>query len=87
MTAKQVKLIENYVRKQVRKSLKEQDGIGINFRSLLDGELALAVKKIDFSNYNERNNFIDKIEDRLKKNDWISMSNGTTFEKTFTPKR
>lgn len=87
MTQRQQKLIENYIRKQVRKSLREENETGINLRSLLDGELALADKKIDFSNYNDRNNFIDKIEDRLMGNDWISMSNGTTFEKTFTPKR
>lgn len=61
------------------------DGIGISLRSLLDGELAIAAKAIDLSNYKERNKLIDEIERRLNENDWITMSNGTTFEKTFTP--
>ena len=63
----------------------ESDKIGINLRSLLDGELAIAMRSADFNNYEERNNFISKIEKRLEENDWISMSNGTTFEKSFTP--
>lgn len=68
----------------VRESIKE-DGLGINLRSLLDGELALAMKNTDFNNYKERNDFITKIEDRLMENDWISLSDGTTFDKSFTP--
>lgn len=62
-----------------------EDKIGINLRSLLDGELAMAIHEIDLANYKERNQLIDKIESRLMENDWITMSNGTTFEKTFTP--
>jgi len=63
----------------------EDDKMGISLRSLLDGELAMAVRSIDLSNYNERNDFISKIEERLMSSDWISMSNGTTFKKSFTP--
>lgn len=63
----------------------EDNKIGINLRSLLDGELAMAIRDTDFNDYEQRNKFISKIEERLKENDWISMSNGTTFEKTFTP--
>lgn len=59
------------------------DKIGINLRSLLDGELALFSGNMNV--YTERNAFIDEIERRLMENDWISMSNGTTFEKTFVP--
>lgn len=78
------KLIENTVRKVLNEDY-DLNKIGITFRKLLDGELAMASKKVDFNNYNERNKFIDNIEKRLMENDWISMSNGTTFEKTFTP--
>jgi hypothetical protein len=56
------------------------DKIGINFRSLLDGELAMFTG--DFSNYNERNEFITEIEKRLINNDWISLYNGITFEQS-----
>lgn len=81
------KITLNELRSLVEEIIKEEsDGkIGINLRSLLDGELAMAVGNVDFSNYNERNQFIDKLENRLMENHWISMSNGTTFEKTFTP--
>lgn len=65
----------------------DEGGLGINLRSLLDGKLALADKKVDFSDYRERNKFIDEVERRLIESDWISMSNGTTFEKTFTPSK
>ena len=67
--------------------LENDNKIGINLRALLDGELAMAIREIDLNNYNERNDFISKIEERLKQNDWISLSNGTTFEKTITPSR
>lgn len=33
----------------------------------------------------ERNDFISKLEERIIINDWISLSNGTTFTKTFVP--
>lgn len=68
-----------------KRILNENDKMGISLRSLLDGELAMAARSIDLSNYNERNEFISKIEDRLMGSDWISMSNGTTFTKSFTP--
>lgn len=68
-----------------RRMINEDDRMGISLRSLLDGELAMAARSIDLSNYNERNDFISKIEERLMQSDWISMSNGTTFEKSFTP--
>ena len=57
------------------------DQIGINFRSLLDGELAMF--KGDLNNHIERNNFITMLETRLIQNDWISLSAGTTFERSF----
>ena len=68
-----------------KRMMNEDDRMGINLRSLLDGELAMAVRSIDLSNYKERNDFISKIEERLMDSDWISMSNGTTFQKSFTP--
>lgn len=77
----------NEIRKIIRKIIKEDNETGINLRSLLDGELAMAMREIDFSDYNQRNDFISKIEARLSENDWISMSNGTTFTKSFTPSR
>lgn len=55
--------------------------IGINFRSLLDGELAQF--KGDLNNYQERNDFITKLETRLIQNDWITLSAGTTFDRSF----
>ncbi len=74
------------LKKAVTDLLKEEiDPMGISFRSLLDGEIALALSKMDLSNYQERNKFIDALEDRLIQYDWISLSTGTTFEKTFTP--
>ena len=81
------KITINELRTLVKQIIKEEsdDKIGINLRSLLDGELAMATRDVDFSNYKERNQFIDKLENRLMENDWISMSNGTKFEKTFTP--
>lgn len=65
-----------------------ENNIGINLRSLLDGELAMF--KGNFSNYHERNKFIDEIERRLMEqglSEWISLSNGTTFTKTFIPSK
>lgn len=58
-----------------------QNKIGINFRSLLDGELALFTG--NFNNYAERNGFITNLETRLINNDWITLSAGTTFERSF----
>jgi hypothetical protein len=55
--------------------------IGINFRSLLDGELAMF--KGNLNNYKERNDFITRLETRLIQNDWITLSAGTTFERSF----
>lgn len=57
------------------------DKIGINLRSLLDGELAMF--KGNLNNYQERNDFITMIETRLIQNDWITLSAGTTFERSF----
>lgn len=84
MISKQTKLkLENYIRKIVREESSNEWGTSL--RGLLDGELAMAVREIDLNNYNERNKFIDKIEDRLMEADWISMSDGTTFTKSFKP--
>jgi hypothetical protein len=84
-----MKISLNELRNLVKKVLKEEsEGMGINLRSLLDGELAMANdNNVDFSNYRERNRFIDKIEDRLMESDWISMSNGTTFKQSFSPNK
>lgn len=85
MASKKVNL--NDLRGLIQKALNEEYGekMGINLRSLLDGELAMAMDNIDLSNYKERNDFISRLESRLMENDWISMSNGTKFEKTFSP--
>jgi len=52
--------------------------IGINFRSLLDGELSQFIP-----DYNQRNEFITRLETRLIQNDWITLSAGTTFDRSF----
>ena len=75
---------------KINRSINEEHGdgkIGTSLRSLLDGELAIAIRSIDLNNYNERNNLIDKIESSLNEGDWIYLSNGTTFTKTFTPSK
>lgn len=56
---------------------------GIRLRSLLDG--LLNNSKIDFTDYKERNKLIDKIESEIDPNDWIELSDGTTYKKVFTP--
>jgi hypothetical protein len=55
-----------------------ENQIGINFRSLLDGELSQFI-----TDYNQRNEFITRLETRLIQNDWITLSAGTTFERSF----
>jgi hypothetical protein len=57
--------------------------IGIRLRGLLDG--LLNNSKIDFTDYKERNKLIDKIESEIDPNDWIELSDGTTYKKVFTP--
>lgn len=70
------------------KTLNEnEDSFGTNLRSLLDGEIAIALRDKDLRNYDDRNALISKIEARLMEGDWISMSNGTTFKKSFEPKQ
>jgi hypothetical protein len=56
---------------------------GIRLRSLLDG--LLNNSKIDFTDYKERNKLIDQIESEIDPNDWIELSDGTTYKKVFTP--
>lgn len=65
--------------KWYRVSNKKEDTLGITLRSLLDGELGFN------TSYSTRNSFIDMIEARIKQCDWISLSDGTTYTKTFTP--
>jgi hypothetical protein len=55
-----------------------ENQIGINFRSLLDGELSQFI-----TDYNQRNEFITRLETRLIQNDWITLSAGTTFDRSF----
>lgn len=74
-----IKKFENF---DVNETSHNDDKLGINLRSLLDGELASYI-----TNYEDRNNFITKIEKRLMESDWISMSNGMTFTPTFEPKK
>lgn len=61
----------------------EDNKLGINLRSLLCPEISLF--KGDLKIYNERKTLIDEIERRLRESDWISLSDGTTFTKTFDP--
>ena len=71
------------VRKEIEKEKKT--GFGINLRSLLDG--LLATNNLNLKNYSDRNTLIDIIDNRLSENDWITFTNGTTFEKTFVPSK
>lgn len=57
--------------------------IGIRLRGVLDG--LLNNSKIDFTDYKERNKLIDKIESEIDPNDWIELSDGTTYKKVFAP--
>lgn len=82
MTTKKITLNElRDIVKQIIKEENEEDN-GLNLRALLDAELS---SKIDFSNYKERNKLIDKIEERIRLSDWVTLSNGETFKKSFTP--
>jgi hypothetical protein len=83
----EVKRMRMFMGLNINEAYEDDGKIGINLRSLLDGELAMAAHENKLGFYKERNEFIDKIEDRLRENDWISLSNGTTFSKTFTPSR
>ena len=58
---------------------------GTNLMSLLDGLIAIAVRDKDLSEYKHRIALIHEIEDRLRPFDWISLSDGATFSKTFKP--
>jgi hypothetical protein len=58
---------------------------GINLRALLESEIALKLKDADLSSYKLRNEFVDYIESRIMECDWVSMSDGTTYKKTFSP--
>ena len=66
-------------------NMQENTKIGVNFRSLLCSEISLALRNLNLENYEERNDFISKLEERIKDTDWLSLSNGTTFIKTFKP--
>jgi hypothetical protein len=83
------KITVNELRNLVKQIIKEETDskIGINLRALLDAEISMALRDVDLSSYRERNLFIDRIEARISDYDWISMSDGTTFEKTFTPSK
>lgn len=72
--------------KQVFFKIMEQNKMGMNLRTLLDTSISIGLRTMDLSNYEERNKLINFIEERIMECDWISMSNGTTYEKTFTPK-
>jgi len=82
MLKKNILVEQEFINKELTEN---EGGNGINFRSLLDGELAMAASQLDLNDYRQRNEFISKLENRLSESDWISMSNGTSFEKTFTP--
>ncbi len=66
-------------------NMQENTKIGINFRNLLCSEISLALRSLNLENYEERNNFITKLEERIKDTNFISLSNGSTFIKTFEP--
>jgi hypothetical protein len=52
---------------------------------LLESEIAIKLKDADLSSYKLRNEFVDYIESRIMECDWVSMSDGTTYKKTFSP--
>jgi hypothetical protein len=55
---------------------------GIRLRTLLDGTIAQAMRTIDLSNYQDRQKLIDYIEARIIESDWVSVYNGTCFDKS-----
>jgi hypothetical protein len=66
-------------------NMQQNTKIGINLRALLCSEISLALRNLNLENYEKRNEFITKLEERIKDTDFISLSNGTTFIKTFEP--
>ncbi len=54
---------------------------GINLRTLLDVSIAIAMREFDLSNYQDRRKLIDYIESRIIDSDWVSVYNGTCFDK------
>lgn len=54
---------------------------GIGLRSLLDGAIAQAMRTLDLSDYKDRQKLIDYVEARIIESDWVSVYNGTCFDK------
>jgi hypothetical protein len=69
---------------------KDKEFHGANLRTLICTGISQAISDgLDMQNYKHRNWVIDKIEERLQSDEFTAVctSNGTTFEKTFTPKK
>lgn len=62
--------------------------IGLNLRSLLEGEFRTFNRASDplleYSD-SEIRDLISKIEDRIRVFSWLELSDGTTYDKTFIP--
>jgi len=56
--------------------------LGIRLRSLLDGKLNT---NTDLTDYKIRNELITEIEAEIDQCEWMELSDGTTYQKSFTP--
>lgn len=54
---------------------------GIRLNTLLDGTIAQAMRTLDLSIYQDRQKLISYIEARIIESDWVSVYNGTCFDK------
>ena len=61
--------LKNVITEIIEKILKENNEMGVTLRALLDGEIAMALKSGDLSDYGVRNQLIDKIESRIAESD------------------
>ena len=57
----------------------EKTGIGL--QALLHGTIAQAMHTLDLSTYQDRQKLIDYIEARIMDSDYVSVYNGTCFDK------
>lgn len=68
-----------------KKSLKRDYMIGVNLLPILEN-IAFSYDEHRVS-YSELTKYLISQCDKIAQNDWISLPDGTTFEKTFQPRK